>query len=69
MVAQFLKAGMLISLSSQAGLVSGRWQFLTPLQNPHPLTDHQKVGTGDPSHAHTVDKLQFLVLIIVMRQP
>jgi len=68
MVAQFLKAGMLISLSSQAGLVSGRWQFLTPLQNPHPLTDHQKVGTGDPSPL-TLDKLQFLVLIIVMRQP
>jgi len=68
MVAQFLKAGMLIFLSSRAGLVSGRWQFLTPLQNPHPLTDHQKVGTGDPSSL-TLDKLQFLVLIIVMRQP
>jgi len=28
------------------GLVDGRWQFSTP-QNTHPLTDHQKIGTGD----------------------
>ena len=25
------------------GFVNGRWQFSTPPQNPHPLTDHQKI--------------------------
>ena len=29
------------------GLVNGRWQFSTPLQNRHPLTDRQKLVTGD----------------------
>ena len=30
-----------------AGFVNGRWQFLTPPQNPHPLTDHQKFVASD----------------------
>ena len=25
------------------GFVNGRWQFSTPSQNPHALTDHQKI--------------------------
>ena len=30
------------------GLVNGRWQFSTsPPQNPHPLTDHQKLVASD----------------------
>jgi len=29
------------------GFVNGRGQFLTPPQIKHPLTDHQKIGTGD----------------------
>ena len=33
------------------GFVNGRWQFSTPPQNPHPLTDHQKICC---SHARTV---------------
>jgi len=28
------------------GLLKRRGKFSTP-QNPHPLTDHQKIGTGD----------------------
>jgi len=28
------------------GFVNGKWQYSTP-QNKHPLTDHQKIGTGD----------------------
>jgi len=38
-----------IAISQQ----NGRWQFSTPPQNPHPLTDHQKIGTGDYSAAPT----------------
>jgi len=33
------------------GFVNGRWQFSTP-QNPHPLADHQKIGTGDYVGGH-----------------
>ena len=30
------------------GFVNGRWQFSTPPpQNPHPLTDHQKIVASD----------------------
>ena len=28
------------------GFANGRWQFSTPPQNKHPLTDHQKIWYG-----------------------
>jgi len=38
--------GSVSPVLTETGLVDGRWQFSTP-QNPHPLTNHQKIFGTD----------------------
>jgi len=38
-----LRGSALQPVLTATGLVNGKWRFSTPLQNRHPLTDHQKI--------------------------